>query len=123
VTALLHSRDDGPVVIGNSTGDADWPTPYLGGWFPADLGEDYRLLSEAQQQQWDERAEAWYEVEEGERWRISMAALRANRERGMELRPDTWDELYFGKGITVFDLLAPDRDERLERAFGLERAA
>lgn len=122
VAELLRSRDDGPVVIGNSTGDAGWPTPHLGGWFPPELGNDCRLLTKEQQREWDERADAWFEIEPAEQWRISMTALRGH-EKGLEMRPDTWNDLYFGKRITVFDLLAGDRDERLARVFGLQPAS
>jgi hypothetical protein len=120
VTALLRARDDEPVAIAFSGSSPGFPNPYLGGWFPAELGEDYTKLTEQQQREWDVRADAWYEIDDAEQWRIAVPALRANRKEGMEMRPDTWRELYFGNGLTVFDLLAPDRAERLDKAFGLE---
>jgi hypothetical protein len=123
VTELLRSRDDGPVVIGDSTGSREFPTPYLGGWFPPELGNDYRRLTEAQQEVWDERADAWYEVDPAERFRIAMGALRAHPDQGLQMRPETWTELFFGNGLTAFDLLAADRDERLDRAFKLAATA
>lgn len=118
-TELLRSRDDGPVVIGDSTGSRDFPTPYLGGWFAPELGEDYRLLTDAQRREWDERAEDWYEVDPAERFRIAVNALRGHPRQGLQMSPGTWRDLYFGNGLTVFDLLAPDAAERLDRAFDL----
>lgn len=123
VATFLRECGDEPVVMRSSVNGDGFPSPYLGGWFPPELGEDYRLLSDEQKRAWDERQDEWEEIDESEQWRIAFAALRANRRQSVEMRPDTWRDLYFGNGLTAFDLIAHDRDERLARAFGLSPAA
>lgn len=120
--AFLRERDDDPVVMRSSISGDRFPNPYLGGWFAPELGGDYRLLTDEQKAQWDERQDEWEEIDRAEQWRIAMAALRANGKRSVEMRPDTWRDLYFGNGLTAFDLIAHDRAERLDRAFGLQSA-
>lgn len=122
VAGMLRERDDEPVVITFSGDGGGFPSPYLGGWFPAELGDDYSKLAEGQIPAWEARQDEWYESgDEPMKWRIAVQALRSSRD-GLEMRPDTWTDLYFGRGITVFDLLAHDRAERLDRAFGIAGA-
>lgn len=118
VAALLRERADEPVIVTSSADGTEFPNPYLGGWFPGELGNDYTKLTEEQIEPWETRQLEWDESEdEPMKWAIALPALRASR-NGLEMRPDSWRELYFGKRITVFDLLASDRDARLEAVFG-----
>lgn len=59
------------------------------------------------------------DAEDGERsddetWDRCFAKLQA-RDDGLELQPDGWPAYYFDNGVTMMDLVAADRDERLAR--------
>lgn len=92
VTALLRETDDGPVVMSYSITD----------WFPnheaagMESGE-FDALSEA------------------ERWQRGTQGLRT-QEPWLRIGPDTLRAVTFGPAVTVYDLLAPDRDERVRAA-------
>lgn len=65
----------------------------------------------------DERREQLYEMPTGERWDLSMAAIRAQRGRvGAELCPETWDGFRFTHKLSAFDLIASDWEQRLDEA-------
>jgi hypothetical protein len=94
VLTLLRSRDDEPVVLSYSVCD---PFPY------AFISDD----------QTDTSAE--------EKWLIAMDELRADRPWA-RLAPETLAEVTFGPPVTVYDLFAPDRDERVRAAFAATSA-
>lgn len=48
-----------------------------------------------------------------------MGALRERRPWA-RLAPDTLTEVTFGPPVTIYDLFAPDRDERVRTAFAQE---
>lgn len=120
VVELLRARDDEPVVTAYSGGD-DFPRPqtHLDGPYRDDVRrwDDY---SEAEQQairEWDKR---WYADEDGAAaWEAAMAWLRERRPWA-RLAPDALAENTFGMPVTVYDLFAPDRDERVRAAAGLD---
>jgi hypothetical protein len=99
VLTLLRSRDDEPVVLSYSVTDR-FPNQEVAGWTAPD-GED---------------PDAWYEVAAEEQWRLGMAGLRERR-AWARLAPDTLTEVTFGEPVTVYDLFAPDRDDRVRAAF------
>lgn len=102
VTRLLRSRDDEPVVMSYSVCD-QFPNQYVADWEPSEgAGED-----------------AWYDLPDDEQWRIAMDALRSRRGQ-LRLSPDDWDTYYFGHGLSVLDIIAADRHERLDRALADE---
>jgi hypothetical protein len=100
VIEMLRARDDEPVVTSYSVRDS-FPTSAIGDWTPASPDDH----------------DAWYGLDAAEQWRISMAGLRAASGH-LELRPDDWGSYHFGHGLTVLDLIAPDSEDRLAKAFG-----
>lgn len=132
VTAFLRERDDEPVVTHYSVMDsfpnrliADWtPPPMPEGWLP-EWARD-----EEERAEWDrdhpdpeDRAEyydehiydLWSALPAAEQWERAMAGLRGRRPWA-RLGPDTLGFWTFGPGVTLFDLYAADRDERVQRA-------
>ncbi len=94
VQALLRARDDGPVVTSDSS-DEHFPNPGIAAAEP----------------------DAWYELSDELQWATAMRGLRLQRPWA-RLAPDTLREPVFGPvPLTVYDLLAPDRDDRVRRAF------
>jgi hypothetical protein len=134
VMALLRSRDDGPVVMSYSVCDqfpnrdaAQWePPPMPEGWVPdwatgdegrAEWERDYPEPWQRQDRYRDDSYELWYDLPGEERWRLAMEGLRAS-DGGLEISPDEFGRYYFTSGLTLPDLLAPDYEERLDRALG-----
>jgi hypothetical protein len=99
VLDLLDSRDDEPVVLHYSSGGY-FPNPDIAGVDGTDI----------------EGRDAWSELPPGEQWATAMAGLRDERPWA-QLTPDTLRTTTFGPGVTVYDLFAPDRDDRVHRAF------
>lgn len=117
VQAFLREHDDEPVVMSYSVCE-QFPNAHVGGWMPAwpeGVEERWDALTEEQQAERSEREEAWYELDGDEQWRISMEALRVEKP-WLQLAPDTLATVTFGPGVTIYDLFAPDRDERIRAA-------
>lgn len=124
VTALLERRDDEPVVMSYSVCES-FPNQFIGGWMPPwpdGVPERYDALTDEQKLERDDRQDAFYELDGAEQWRIAMDALREVRPWA-RLAPDTLASVSFGPMVTVYDLFAPDRDERIARAFADDPAA
>lgn len=102
VRRLLLEGDDGPVVLAYSVTDS-FPNRYINEETATRIAE-----------------EDWYELPGEERWDIALADLRRCRPWA-RIGPDTLDSC-FEQGLTVYDLLAPDRDERVAEAFARQRA-
>lgn len=122
VVEMLRRRDDEPVVMSYSVTES-FPNAYASDWMPTwpeGVPERFDALTEAQQREREERSESWYDLDATERWERGMRWLRAQPGMG-EMRPADWSDFRFGHGLTAFDLLASDRDERLDRALGLVR--
>lgn len=135
VLALLRESDDGPVVLSYSVTDgfpnskiAGWePPPMPDGWEPdwadteeghAEWERDYPTPEDKAAHYLDTAGDQWYDLPEEERWDMAMAGLRGRRPWA-QLAPHTLTEYYFGIPVTVYDLFAPDRDERVLRAADL----
>ncbi|MFF3848024.1 hypothetical protein [Streptomyces sp. NPDC002328] len=117
VVALLRERDDEPVVTSYSVTDS-FPNSGVGDWMPPwpdAVPRDWNALNEQQKRERGERQDAWYDLDAGERWRISMGGLRASSD-GLELKPDNWHTFRFTHELTILDLVAHDWEERLQRA-------
>lgn len=131
VLALLRESDDGPVVLSYSVDDgfpnrevADWAPPALPedwapSWADGDQGRaDWDAMDEDTKADYrDEQAgEAWHALPDAEQWDLAVAGLRERRPWA-RLGPDTLAEYWFGPvTVTVYDLFAPDRDERIRAA-------
>lgn len=117
VIELLRRRDDEPVVMSYSVCD-QFPNAYASDWmpaWPAGKPERWDALSEDEQKEREARSEAWYDLDEAEQWERGVRWLRT--QPGMkEMEPADWSDFRFGHGLSAFDLIAPDRDERLARA-------
>jgi hypothetical protein len=131
VTELLRSRDDGPVVLSYSVCDrfpnrhiSDWEPPFDAGWKPDwadgdDRAEwDEKTAEEKDDYQRETRHDEWYDLPFEQQWQPAMDALRAEKPWA-RLSPDTLRVISFHLPVTIFDLFAPDRDERVRRAADL----
>jgi hypothetical protein len=94
VLALLAERDDEPVVLSYSV-TARFPNEAIA--------------------QWDGAEDSWYDLPDTEQWRLAMEGLRASQSWA-RLAPDMVAGVMFGKPVSVYDLFAPDRDERVRHA-------
>lgn len=128
VTELLRSRDDGPVVLSYSVCDqfpnshiAGWKPPFDEAWKPdwaegGGLAEWEAMSAEEKgEHQRDSRHDEWYDLSGEQQWAMAMDGLRRERPWA-QLGPDTLRDITFHLPVTIFDLFAPDRDERVRRA-------
>jgi hypothetical protein len=128
VLGLLRERDDGPVVLSYSVTDsfpnravAGWTTKIPADWMPEDWGTDaaglaeWAALSEAHRGEWrdGEIEERWSALPDAQRWALAVEGIRADPWKRIGRDLDTWA---FGPAITVYDLLAEDRDTRIAAA-------
>jgi hypothetical protein len=95
VQALLRKRNDEPVVMSYSVCD-QFPNSYVAEW---EAPED------------DPDAESWYDLPADEQWNLGLAGIR--KKPWLSISPDTLRGYYFGLPITVYDLLAHDRNDRI----------
>ncbi|MEU5476756.1 hypothetical protein [Streptomyces mirabilis] len=102
VQALLQQRDDQPVVVSYAE---SFPQPW------ADWGRD--LIGEDADAS-DVQA-YWETLPVDDRWKAGMRRLTDSDAR-LELVP-AWTRFRFQPGLSFLDLLADDRDARLERVF------
>jgi hypothetical protein len=115
VMSLLRSRDDEPVVTSYSVTES-FPHYSIGDWmppWPEGVPLDWDELSEDDKQTRSDRQEQWDELDAAEQWRISMVGLRDDP-GGLEIKPQNWDAFQFRHGLSVLDLFAADRNERLD---------
>lgn len=132
VTAFLRARDNEPVVLSYSVGDS-FPNPKVTDWAP-DIAPDWRPdwavegdgraewdgYGEDERVSWrsDHAFEAWAALPDAEQWELAMPGLRQKRPWA-RLSPETLADVYFHLPVTVYDLLAPDRDDRVRAAANL----
>lgn len=137
VATFLREDNTQPVVTHHSTGEsfpdrtlADWEPPGLpDGWAPdwAD-GEkgaaEWAAMPEDEKEctRTDHLSDQWYELPDAQRWDLALAGLRSQRP-WCRLSDEMLAEVYFGPCITAYDLMAPDRDERVTRAFAAVRSS
>lgn len=103
VVALLRSDDTGPVVLSHSE-HAEFPNPDTHLDCPPGDGHDAR-----------EWAESWYDLPHDEQWSHGVQWLRQRR-AWARLAPDTLATVTAGPPVTIYDLYALDRDERVQAA-------
>lgn len=128
VLDLLTSADDEPVVLSYSI-DGEFPNDTIADWSP-DLPADWRpdWATGDGQQDWADLSdsdrdsyrrerlqELFAQLPDDERWDRAVAGLRSSRPWA-RLSPHTLAHTAFGPPFTVYDLFAPDRDERAARA-------
>ena len=136
VLGLLRESADGPVVMSYSVCD-DFPNLGIADWAPPRLPDDWRPAwadSAEGLAEWDayddaEKAEsradaaesAWYDLSEERKWALAMDGLRSSHPWA-RIAPDTLAGVTFGPSVSVYDLFAPDRDDRVRAAAGMEHA-
>lgn len=117
VQTLLRSRDDEPVVMSYSVGDS-FPSPHTHLDWPGRDVERWDDYSDAEKQAIEDWQERWYDDEDhAGKFDAGMAWLRQKRPWA-RIAPDTLAEVTFHLAVTVYDLFAPDRDDRIRRANG-----
>lgn len=99
VTKLLRSRNDEPVVLSYSVTDS----------FPDEMYATDFVRT-------DEEDERWYDLSSEERWALALSGLRTQKPWA-RISPQTLRSVTFHAGVTIYDLFAPDRDERVKAAF------
>lgn len=105
VQDLLRTRDDEPVVMSYSVCETFPNSEVIDDWYAgAEKESEHMALSEK-----------WYELDDDEKWARAMPALRKNKPWA-RIAPDTLGDVYFGLPVTIHDLLAEDRDERIAAA-------
>lgn len=120
VIELLRSNDTEPVVMSYSVCD-QFPNQHITDWMPpADqrpenvTEERWAEADEDTRRDW--QYDCWYEMlDDGARWDIATEALRRKRPYN-RLTYENLGDLFY-PGLTIYDLLAPDRDERVAAAF------
>ncbi len=127
VQALLRARDDEPVVLSYSVGDG-FPNRDIarvlptGATRPKDWAE-YDTWPEEQQRAWNEACaaadERWGAMSHEAQWAAAMDGL-TERRPWAQLTPDNLADVGFGSFVTVYDLIAADRDERVTAAFAAD---
>lgn len=119
VLDLLRAADDGPVAMSYSVCDS-FPNPWVDPDQPElvdverweDRTEDEQNLITAYSDEWYERAQ------DGSRFGPCVDWLRTNRPWA-EISPTTLSGVMFSTPVTIYDLFAADRDERVRRAAGI----
>jgi hypothetical protein len=124
IATMLRARDDEPVVTSHSV-ETSFPSIDLAGMSPPwpdgvpRSWEAYDALPEQvrrEREKAEERAdEQWYELPKTEQWRLALAGLKQRRPWA-QLSPATLGEIWFGATVTVYDLLADDREARVAAA-------
>lgn len=135
VLELLRARADEPVVTSYSASER-FPNAGAAGWEPPPMPDDWRpdwaatdgfnewqaMSTDAQRDYYrDEAGDDWYGRPEDEQWAQALAGLKASRP-WLQLTPESLAGTTFRQRVTVYDLLAPNRDERVEAAFEVEEA-
>ncbi|MFI7608750.1 hypothetical protein ACIBTV_27070 [Micromonospora sp. NPDC049366] len=119
VVEFLRARDDEPIVTAHSVYE-DFPNPTTHLDWPGRQMQSWDDCSEAEQRAITDWQERWYDNEDSTaRWEAGMAWLRERRPWA-RLALDTLADVTFHHPVTVYDLFAPDRDERVRTAAGLE---
>lgn len=88
VLKFLESCDSNPVVLSYSVCE-QFPNPVIAN-FKGDVDFD-----------------GFYDLSFEDQWDKSMVGLR--EEHGLEIKPENWDDFYFGKGLTGFDIIKSNR--------------
>ncbi len=117
VQDLLRESDDGPVVMSYSVCD-QFPNPATHVDAPYRDVKSWQDYSAEEQQTIEVWQDRWYAMAEedcGAVFDAGMEWLRLRRPWA-RLAPDTLASVTFGPGVTVYDLFARDRDERVRAA-------
>jgi hypothetical protein len=123
VVAMLQTSTATPVVMSYSVTES-FPN------FAVTSGHDFEekpwsKMSESEQEAMRERASAFDELDDDDRWRQAFSALTRISDGGcdLEMRPSDWNTFRFTHELSALDLLAPDWTERLDRKFPCSEAA
>lgn len=108
VVEHLRNGDGGPVVTSYSVCDSfpSAPREWMDAAWPAEqVGTyDYSALNDEQREANDARAEAWYDLDEDEQWRLGMESLK--REPSLQITPENLTTQGFMSGASLWDAAA-----------------
>lgn len=127
VTAFLRERDDEPVVLSHSSGDGfpnreaagmrAWPDGVPETWAAYDaMPADQRTAMDEANARLDEEWEAMPSIAQ---WARAWDGLREAKPWA-RISEETLRTVTFAQRVTVYDLFAPDRDQRVRAAAGLD---
>ncbi len=116
-TGLLRSRDDGPMVLSYSVCEQFPDVAISPSWpqWPAGTPERWDALTTEQQEERERIRDEFDDLPADQQWALAMEGLRAQRPWA-QLAPETLINQRFHLGISIFDLFAPDRDDRVRAA-------
>lgn len=135
VRDLLRASSTEPVVMSFSVCD-QFPRRTTTTWSPEELPEDWKpdwavgegldeweAMTDGGKDHHREEAmaEQWYQLPSAKQWEGAMEWLRRIRPWA-NITPDNLGTTTFGPPVTIFDLFAPDRDERIRAAFAKEES-
>lgn len=101
VIDLLRKRDDSPIVCSYSVCES---FPNLTTSNMNNLGINENMTEQEIDQKRYELQEKYENLPYEERFNIGMDYLRSKQDYGLELKPENWNDYYFGEKLTGFDL-------------------
>lgn len=84
VLELLKNTKDSPIVLSYSVCD-QFPNRFVAKWEDDCDGED------------------WYKLSGEQQWELAFSELE--KDKGLEITPENWDDFYFMDGISAFDFV------------------
>lgn len=108
----------GPVVLYTSAAE-DFPSPDMDSFmipWPDGIPRKFDALSEEQRAERRKRYAEWNDLTSNQQWEYGVRELTENLS-SVQISPATLRSGTFGPGVTLFDLFAEDRIERVESRF------
>ena len=93
---------------------------YLGAW-PEGVEKRWDSLTPEQQQARETRQDEWHELPADRQWEIGMQYLATKP--WLQLTPESLGGQWFSKPLTVFDVLADNREERIALVLDVEEVS
>jgi hypothetical protein len=121
VTTLLRSDPDTPVVMSYSVTE-QFPDVTVSSMWPPGLPSRWDDMNAAQQDQVRRVQDQWSALEPQQQWEMGMHGLRGQRPWA-QITPANLLTDTFHLPVTIFDLFATDRDERIRAASGAQLMA
>lgn len=122
IQAMLRDGRSSPVALSYTVGDhfpEVFEHPDAPVW-PDGVKRSWKALTDVQREErraWEKRFYEMQEADAGMVFDAGMDWLREHRPWA-RLSPETLGTVTFGPAVSVYDLFAPDRDERIARACG-----
>lgn len=110
----LRQSATAPVVLSYSV-NSGFPLADMSLDFPEHIPVDHRDRNDAQWKEYEALCEAFSSLPEDEQWRQSLEVLKRDRPWA-QITPENLLVNYFRYAVTISDLFAADRDERVRAA-------